>query len=115
MSRPLWVALVFAACLTPLGAQKWQVQYFYDKDKSSLIVNDLQFASPSRGVAVGVIVEGHRQEPVAVVTSDGGAHWDTVALKETPVSLFFLNENFGWMVTEKGVSETTEAGRNWRK
>jgi len=32
---------------------------------------------------------------VAVVTSDGGAHWQTVDLKEIPVSLFFLNENLG--------------------
>jgi len=115
MTRLLSLAAAFAACLTPLGAQKWQVQYFYDKDKSNLVINDLQFASPTRGVAAGVIVQGRRQEPVALVTADGGAHWDTVPLKEIPISLFFLNENFGWMVTEKGLWQTSEAGKNWRK
>jgi len=111
----LSAALVLITCLNPLHAEKWQVQYFYDKEKSKLIINDLQFASSTRGVAVGVIVEGRKQDPVAVVTSDGGAHWEEVPLKETPVSLFFLNENLGWMVTEKGLWQTTEAGKNWRK
>ena len=111
----LLVAFIFATVLVPLRAEKWQLQYFYDKDKSNLIINDLQFASPTRGVAVGVIVEGRKQDGVALVTSDGGAHWDTVPLKELPISLFFLNENAGWMVTEKGLWQTTEAGKNWRK
>jgi len=115
MIRPLSLATVFAVCLTLPGAEKWQVQYFYDKQKSNLVINDLQFASPTRGVAAGVILEGRRQEPVAVVTADGGAHWDVVLLKEVPISLFFLNENFGWMVTEKGLWQTSEAGKNWRK
>jgi len=107
--------LLLTVFLAPLGAEKWQLQYFYDKEKSHLAISDLQFASPTRGVAVGVIVEGRKQDPVAVVTADGGAHWDTVPLKETPISLFFLNENFGWLVTDKGLWQTTEAGKNWRK
>jgi photosystem II stability/assembly factor-like uncharacterized protein len=107
--------LALSASLVPLRAEKWQVQYFYDKEKSTLVFNDLQFASATRGAAVGVIVEGSRRKPIALVTADGGAHWETIQLKETPVSLFFLNENFGWMVTEKGLWQTTEAGKNWRK
>jgi photosystem II stability/assembly factor-like uncharacterized protein len=91
------------------------VQYFYDEDKSVLHIADLQFPSATRGVAVGEIVEGKSQKPVAVVTSDGGVHWQTVNLEDHPVSLFFLNESLGWMVTAKGLSQTTEAGRNWRK
>jgi hypothetical protein len=110
-----WCALAVLACLSPLGAAQWQVQYFYDKEKSRLVFTDLQFASATRGAAVGVILEGSHRNPVALVTADGGAHWDTVPLKEMPVSLFFLNDNFGWMVTEKGLWQTTEAGKNWRK
>jgi hypothetical protein len=101
--------------VAPLAAQKWQVQYFYDKAKSSFSIADLQFPSVTRGIAVGVIQEGKREEPTSVVTSDGGAHWQTVPIKETPISLFFLNENVGWMVTTKGLWRTLEAGRTWTK
>lgn len=113
--RLIGALAVLAASVAPLGAQRWQVQYLYDENKSSLTINDLQFASANRGVAVGIIQEGSRTRPVAVVTSDGGAHWQLVPLKENPVSLFFLNENLGWMVTEKGVWQTTETGNDWRK
>ena len=104
-----------AATLFGQPAQKWRMQYFYDQDKSTLSIVDLQFPSSTRGLAVGAIVEGSHQKPVSVVTSDGGAHWQTVNLEEPPVSLFFLNEGLGWMVTTKGLWQTTEAGKNWRK
>jgi photosystem II stability/assembly factor-like uncharacterized protein len=112
--------LALAAAAAMLGqtvrpAQKWRVQYFYDQDKSTLNIVDLQFPSATRGLAIGQIVEGRSQKPVAVVTSDGGAHWQLVNLEDPPVSLFFLNESLGWMVTTKGLWQTTEAGRNWRK
>jgi photosystem II stability/assembly factor-like uncharacterized protein len=119
------VAAVLLAALSgrpaPLAGQsapaapKWRVQYFYDQDKSVLSLVDLQFPSATRGVAVGAIVEGTHQKPVAVVTSDGGKNWQTVDLEELPVSLFFLNEGLGWLVTTKGLWQTTEAGKNWRK
>src|SRR5689334_8175514 len=105
--------MVWAA--EPAVAQRWQMQYFYDKIKSNLWVADMQFVSASRGVLVGEIVQGKDRRPVAVVTSDGGAHWQTVDLKETPISLFFLNENAGWMVTSHGLWHTAEAGKSWRK
>jgi photosystem II stability/assembly factor-like uncharacterized protein len=106
-------AAMFGQAVRP--AQKWRVQYFYDQDKSFLNLVDLQFPSATRGLAVGQIVDGRSQKPVAVVTSDGGAHWQTVHLDEQPVSLYFLNESLGWMVTAKGLWQTTETGRNWRK
>jgi len=115
LARPVCALWLAAMWVTPLAAQKWQVQYFYDKAKSTFAIADLQFPSASRGVAVGVIATGSRQEPTSVVTSDGGAHWQTVPLKETPVSLFFLNDNLGWMVTTKGLWQSFEAGKTWTK
>ncbi len=106
---------VLAASLLPLYGQHWQMQYLYDKSKSTLSITDLCFASPQRGVAVGNIIEGSHHKPVGLVTSDGGAHWQETSLKEPPVSLFFLNENLGWLVTTKGLWQTAEAGKSWRK
>src|SRR5262245_58796775 len=98
------------------AAEKWKMQFNYDEDKSVLQIVDLQFPSPSRGVAVGIIREGSREKPVALITSNGGTNWQRVELQDPPVSLFFLNESLGWMVTAKsGLWQTTEVGRNWRK
>ena len=99
-----------------LAAEKWQVQYFYDENKSSLILQDIKFCSAERGVAVGAIVDKRNSvKPVALVTTDGGKKWVTVETKEVGLSLFFLNETAGWMVTPKGIWFTDEAGRSWRR
>jgi len=66
-------------------------------------------------VAVGVIAERKNRKPVALVTSEGGAHWQTVPLKENPISLFFLNDSVGWMVMDKGLWRTDESGKSWTK
>jgi len=105
----LWVAA------PPVNAQRWRMQYFYDEDKSTLVIQDMQFPSATRGLAVGSIQEGSHRKPAGVVTADGGAHWSRVDLPENPVSLFFLNESLGWMVTEKGLWTTNEVGRSWHK
>jgi hypothetical protein len=108
------VFLALAASGVPAAAQRWQTQYLYDEDKSSLAIVDFQFASAKRGIAVGYIQREDRQDPVSLVTSDGGQHWQRIPLKKMPVSLFFLNESLGWMVTDKGhLWKTTEAGRSW--
>jgi photosystem II stability/assembly factor-like uncharacterized protein len=101
----------------PVAAQEaeWKSQYYYDQAQSSLVIRDLQFASAQRGVAVGYVVKGSSRKPAAVVTSDGGAHWELSKPEEMPVSLFFLNEGLGWMVAENSLWKTTEAGRNWSK
>ena len=49
---------------SPLCAAKWQVSYFYDKDKSSLVINDLQFPTRARGVAAGYLDEKGASKPV---------------------------------------------------
>jgi photosystem II stability/assembly factor-like uncharacterized protein len=109
------VAVLLAACLSIMGSERWQVAHFYDEDRSSLTINDLQFASPRRGVAVGFITEGERTRPMSLVTADGGQSWTAVPIREVGLNLFFLDETHGWMVTERGLWETSEAGRSWRK
>jgi hypothetical protein len=100
------------------AVERWKLQYFYDEDRSSLVINDLKFASRTRGIAVGLVQyeKGHAK-PATLTTTDGGEHWalDTDTVKEAGVSLFFLNDSLGWMVTEKGIWQTDEGGRNWRK
>ncbi len=113
--RQTAAVLALAGFLLPAYGQRWQVQYLYDENKSAFAIADLCFPSATRGVAVGLIVEGRKRKPTSVVTSDGGAHWQVVELKDVPVSLFFLNESVGWMVTAKGLWRTTEVGRSWTK
>ena len=91
------------------------MQYFYDQEKTSLTINDFVFPSAKYGIAVGYVAEGKREDPTQLVTSDGGDHWELSPLKEMPISLFFLDDSLGWMVTTKGLWRTTEAGRNWTK
>lgn len=107
-------AAVFASLA--FAAERWNVQFFHDEDQSSLELRDIQCPSPERCVAAGIIqdLKGH-SKGTAVVTSDGGAHWSYIELKDLPVSLFFLNDANGWMVTDKSIWFTDEAGRTWKK
>jgi hypothetical protein len=97
-------------------APRWKLQYFYDQAKSELVIQDIQTPSAQRGVAIGSIQDSKGgRKPVAVVTADGGAHWEVGKLEENPLSLFFLNDSLGWMVTEKGIWTTDESGKEWKK
>jgi hypothetical protein len=111
--------LAFSACLltstAALSAEKWRVSYFYDKDNSSLVINDLQFPSAKRGVAAGYLDDKGNAKPVAIATDDGGEHWTVSKLKAVPISLFFLNDKLGWMVTPEGIWRTMDAGREWHE
>lgn len=111
MRFALGFLLAFAA--GPAAAEKWQIQYAYDEEKSALRIADLCFPSAQRGVAIGTILSSRQEKHTAIVTSDGGAHWALVPLKEPGISLFFLNDSLGWMVTPKGILRTIESGRSW--
>jgi hypothetical protein len=97
-------------------AAQWKIQYFYDRADSNFTIEDLQCPTSQHCVAAGLIDDkrGHEQGAV-VVTSDGGLHWSQYEVKETPLSLFFLNEGQGWMVTDRGLWSTVEGGRSWVK
>lgn len=109
------LAAAWICVAAPVFAQRWRMQYFYDEEKSSLVLLDLKFPSAERGIAIGYVLTGKTQKPMALLTSDGGTHWQQAPLEEAPVSLFFLNENIGWMVTGKGLMVTREAGHSWTR
>jgi Photosynthesis system II assembly factor YCF48 len=109
------VALLLS--LAVLSAEpRWKIQFFYDHPDSNFDIEDIECPSPQRCVAAGVVEDkkGHEQGMV-VVTSDGGEHWAQYEVKERPVSLFFLDDAAGWMVTDHGLWSTAEGGRAWNK
>jgi hypothetical protein len=102
-----------AALAAPLAAQRWEKTYLYDQDKTGLVFTDMAAPSVPCAVAVGYVTDGKHEEPVSLVTSDSGEHWQRLPLKEMPISLFFLNESLGWLVTTGGLWRTANAGNNW--
>jgi len=66
-------------------------------------------------MAAGIVQEGKHGKGVVLVTGNGGATWDTVEVKEHPLSLFFLNDSTGWMVTEGGIWRSGDSGRTWKR
>lgn len=113
------LALAFLLSLT-LAAQSphWTRQYFYDDNEDDLTINDLQFSSAQRGIAIGFLSSrdnSGKPKPVVLTTSDGGAHWSMLRTKESGLSLFLLDDSVGWMVTENAIWQTVEAGRSWTR
>jgi hypothetical protein len=108
--------IVLVLLCVPAFAARWELVYFHDEEKSSLRIVALQFASSVRGVATGLLQrESKDPQPVALVTSDGGSNWALIETKEVGLSLYFLSETDGWMVTPGGIWFTQEAGRSWRR
>lgn len=103
------------AFLTSLAAEdRWEIRYFYDKNDSSLSFTDLHFSSAKHGVALGSLSERNRQRSVVLLTFDGGRTWALIPLKDPALSLFFLNDQTGWLVGQKNrLWKTPDGGRTW--
>jgi hypothetical protein len=98
------------------AAPHWDIQYRYRQIDSALSINDIVFSSENRGVVCGYTTDrGGKPKPIVVLTSDSGAHWNELPVKETCVSLFFLDDSVGWMVTENSIWQTVESGRSWTR
>jgi hypothetical protein len=110
----LLFGIVLLSCLAQ-AADQWRIQFFHDEEDSTLTINDVCFPSARRGIAVGYLTEGNKTRPRAVITSDGGETWSFVKLKQPGLSVFFLNDSIGWMVTDGGLWKTEESGRSWKK
>lgn len=119
------LCVVLLAVAAPLFAtEKWVQQYAFGENNSDLTLTDLKFPSPRRGVACGVIsthsdnlLFGNRdkEQPVVLITNDGGATWTRVTTKEAGLRLFFVDDSTGWMITASGVWRTEESGRTWKR
>jgi len=98
------------------AAPRWKIQFLYDHADSNFAIEDLACPTARHCVAAGLIDDkkGHEQGTV-VVTSDAGLHWSQYEVRERPVSLFFLSDSLGWMVTDRGLWSTVEGGRAWTK
>ncbi|MFN0168598.1 MAG: WD40/YVTN/BNR-like repeat-containing protein [Bryobacteraceae bacterium] len=110
-----WLLLAVLATVSASAADRWRLQYFFDHDDASLELVDLAFPAKDRGVAVGILTRKDTAKPVCLVTGDGGEHWATLEIKGEPHSMFFLNDQLGWLVTNEGLFRTEEAGRSWKK
>jgi len=98
------------------AAPRWTIQFLYDHADSNFAIEDLECPTPRHCVAGGLIDDKKgREQGAVIVSTDGGLHWSQYEVKERPVSLFFLNESQGWMVTDRGLWSTNEGGRSWIK
>jgi len=114
--------LLLMGSVAALGAgPRFAMQYFYDQDKSEIHLIDLKFPSAKHGMAAGIVTEGKRVEPTVLITTDAGGHWavqslkDVLPSKDVPLSLYFVSETEGWMVSDKGLWFTGDFGRTWKK
>ena len=108
---------VLGFSLAPLGAaERWKIQYLYDQPGSNFDIRDIACPSIQRCIAAGVITDKNdRRRGAVVVTSDSGRHWSQLEVRDQPLSLFFLDETIGWMVTDHGLWSTVEGGRSWNR
>lgn len=112
------LATLVAAAFPGLAQDKqWKPSYVHGIDRETLVFTDLAFPSAERGIAVGVIrdAQGRDQQSIALLTRNGGTTWNQVALEEAPASLFFLDEERGWMVTSQGIWKTSDSGYSWTR
>lgn len=112
----LFVAFLTLGAFASAADQHWELQYHYQQINSTLAINALAFPSAARGIACGSIADRRdNARAIVLLTSDGGEHWSETPVKEVGLSLFFLDDSIGWMVTEKGIWQTVESGHSWTK
>jgi hypothetical protein len=100
----------------PLPGQKWSVSFFHDEVESSLSLHEIVFPSRETGIALGVLERGRgRLQAVQLRTVDSGGTWRIENLKDTGISLFFLDGRLGWMVGAEGIWKTLDGGVAWRR
>ena len=112
LKHPLCILLI---CLAAPALAEWRTVFFHDEDRTQLSIHDLRFAGEKNGVALGLLREKEKQKPVALISSDAGASWKLTPLKEDGLSLFFLDETHGWMVTDEGIWFTNDGGASFQK
>jgi hypothetical protein len=120
LSRVSYVVTAISACFfslsTATAAPHWDIQYRYRQVDSALSINDILFTSETRGIVCGYTTDRNgKEKPLVLLTNDGGAHWTETPVKEAGLSLFFIDDSTGWMITEKSIWQTAESGHSWTK
>ena len=107
----------FASFASSAAADEhWVIQYQYRDVDSTLTLNDVSFPDQTHGIACGYTTDRKGKDtPLVLVTNDAGNTWSDVKVKDPCLSLFFLPDTTGWMVTDKDIWYTEEGGRNWTK
>jgi hypothetical protein len=114
--KPIRWMVVAALSWSAVAGERWRMSYSYDPpDASEFRIADLEFASPQRGMAVGVVESGKKGRPYAVATLDGGKTWKPIRIPVAPDSLYFVNENSGWLVGGDDIWGTSDFGQTWKK
>jgi photosystem II stability/assembly factor-like uncharacterized protein len=111
--RLLCLLLAFSTVLC--AADRWEMQFFHDEDKSNIVFTGLAFSSPERGIAVGIYDKKGERDGIVLVTVDGGVKWNPVEIKDSPRALHVLDDAHAWIVGESGVWFSDEGGRTWRR
>jgi len=107
--------LISTSVLGQTPAPHWDIQYSYRQVDSTLSINDFLFTSETRGIVCGFTTDRHGKEnPLVLVTQRTAAALDRIPVKETGLSIYFLDDSTGWMVTDKGIWQTTESGATGR-
>ncbi len=110
------LACLFLAAQTPAEPQpRFRTIYEYAGTRTHLTLVDFKFPSLQRGIAVGFTEEKAKEKGVILLTRDGGKSWTEESFPQIPLSIFFLDDSRGWLVSEKAIWKTEESGRNWRK
>ena len=95
---------------------QWKIRFNFDRDRQEYEIKDIAVVGEGRVIAVGLLSKAPKKpEGLAVLTKDDGKTWTEMPLKEWPISLYFLNDSIGWMVTDEGIWQTVESGLSWRK
>lgn len=98
------------------GRGRWSIQYHFDKDRESLDLGMLQFASATRGLATAAkFKDGELAGYYALRTADGGATWTETSIGRRPYSLHVLDESNAWIVCDNRLLYSSEGGAEWRR
>lgn len=109
------VLVLILAASVGASAAKWTMSFLHDEDESSLILRAIEFPTEQRGLAIGQLTDKKGITGVVLLTTNGGAKWEMIRVKEDPLSISCIKEEICWFVSVKGVWRSDEGGRAWKK
>lgn len=108
-------AVLFGLLASCALAAEWKLEFFHDRNRQKLVLNDIRMLTAQRGLAIGFLEDKGHIKPMGAVTTNGGKDWRLQPLPDEGISFYFLDDSTGWMVAESGIWFTEEGGRGWRR